>query len=102
MIFESDNKFMNSKVKRLFRSILITISVMISLTACDEVWDDESADAETVIEEEHSEANEEHDIEADPASVDDGARSATVLVYMNGSDLETKAGAATADISEMI
>lgn len=31
-----------------------------------------------------------------------GARSATVMIYMNGSDLETKTGAATADIAEIL
>ena len=35
-------------------------------------------------------------------SVGTGARSATVMVYMNGSDLETNAGEATTDIEEMI
>ncbi|WP_026663197.1 clostripain-related cysteine peptidase [Butyrivibrio proteoclasticus] len=38
----------------------------------------------------------------DLVSVGTGARSATVMVYMNGSDLETNAGEATADIEEMI
>ena len=35
-------------------------------------------------------------------SVGTDARSATVMVYMNGSDLETNAGEATTDIEEMI
>jgi hypothetical protein len=38
----------------------------------------------------------------DLVSVGTGARSATVMVYMNGSDLETNAGEATTDIEEMI
>ncbi|MBO5622087.1 MAG: hypothetical protein J5959_10715, partial [Butyrivibrio sp.] len=42
----------------------------------------------------------ESDIEL--VSVGTGARSATVMVYMNGSDLETNAGEATTDIEEMI
>ena len=35
-------------------------------------------------------------------SVGTGAKSATVMIYMNGSDLESKSGEATRDISEMI
>ncbi len=41
-----------------------------------------------------------HDIE--PVSVGTDAKSATIMIYMNGSDLETKAGEATIDISEML
>ncbi len=40
--------------------------------------------------------------DAAPVSVGTDAKSATVMVYMNGSDLETEAGEATRDISEMI
>ncbi len=41
---------------------------------------------------------------ADTAAADSstGAQSATVMIYMNGSDLESQDGAATADISEML
>ncbi|OON86997.1 hypothetical protein BXO88_05505 [Oribacterium sp. C9] len=42
------------------------------------------------------------DINVDTVSVDTGARSATIMVYVNGSDLESEAGEATEDISEMI
>ena len=38
----------------------------------------------------------------DPVDIGSDARSAMILVYMNGSDLETKAGEATVDIEEMI
>ena len=37
-----------------------------------------------------------------PVSVGTDAKSATVMVYVNGSDLESEAGEATEDISEMI
>ena len=40
------------------------------------------------------------DVEAVSAGTD--AANATVMVYMNGSDLETEAGEATTDISEML
>ncbi len=36
------------------------------------------------------------------ASVGTDAKSATIMIYMNGSDLETKAGEATRDIAEML
>ena len=35
-------------------------------------------------------------------SVGTSAKSATVMIYMNGSDLESEAGEASADISEML
>ncbi|ETP73680.1 clostripain family protease [Lachnospiraceae bacterium JC7] len=41
-------------------------------------------------------------VNVDTVSVGTGARSATIMVYVNGSDLETEAGEATVDISEMI
>ena len=37
-----------------------------------------------------------------PVSVDSAAKSATIMIYMNGSDLETYGGAASADISEIL
>jgi hypothetical protein len=40
--------------------------------------------------------------EIDPIYVGSEAKSATVMIYMNGSDLETQSGEATTDISEMI
>jgi len=38
----------------------------------------------------------------EPISVGTDAKSATILIYMNGSDLETQGGLATEDISEML
>ena len=40
--------------------------------------------------------------EVDAISVGTDAKSATVMIYMNGSDLETNAGAASRDIEEML
>ncbi|MBR5761678.1 MAG: hypothetical protein IK018_08785 [Lachnospiraceae bacterium] len=40
--------------------------------------------------------------EIDPIYVGSEAKSATVMIYMNGSDLETQSGEASTDISEMI
>ena len=40
--------------------------------------------------------------DAEPVSVGTDAKSATIMVYMNGSDLESEAGEATTDLSEMI
>ncbi|WP_036610291.1 clostripain-related cysteine peptidase [Oribacterium sp. P6A1] len=42
------------------------------------------------------------EINVDTVSVGTDARSATIMVYINGSDLESEAGEATGDISEMI
>ncbi len=92
----------------------------IALCGCDDTWDGEEWDdaAEEIADEPEEEQDTDQSTESvqsqydkpDNSLVEDieplneysGARSATVLVYMNGSDLETKAGAATADISEMI
>ncbi len=41
-----------------------------------------------------------HDVE--PVSVGTDAKSATIMIYMNGSDLESEIGEATSDISEML
>ncbi|MBO5551040.1 MAG: hypothetical protein J5966_03690 [Lachnospiraceae bacterium] len=72
----------------------------------------EAYEAETEGEEDHSadraeerEENHNNDI-ADTGiqtvTVGTGAKTATIMIYMNGSDLETKAGEATRDISEML
>ncbi|MBR6328792.1 MAG: hypothetical protein IKR68_04000 [Lachnospiraceae bacterium] len=57
-------------------------------------------------EEKNEEKNEEEkkvgDESIEPASVEDGAKSATVMIYMNGSDLESEMGEASLDISEMM
>lgn len=42
------------------------------------------------------------DAKVETVSVGTDARSATIMVYMNGSDLETEAGEATGDIEEML
>ncbi|MBO4901366.1 MAG: hypothetical protein J5518_01045 [Lachnospiraceae bacterium] len=41
-------------------------------------------------------------LDVETMSMDTGARSATVMVYMNGSDLESQDGQASRDIAEMI
>ncbi|MCR4739790.1 MAG: hypothetical protein K5886_05960 [Lachnospiraceae bacterium] len=40
--------------------------------------------------------------DVEPAKTADDAESATILIYMNGSDLETKAGLGSVDIAEML
>ena len=70
----------------------------------------EAYEAETEEEEDHSadraEEREENHTIADTGiqtvTVGTGAKTATIMIYMNGSDLETKAGEATRDISEML
>ena len=65
----------------------------------DEVKD-ESKDDPVVKEDDKGSDIQKTDIEA--ISVGTDAESATVMIYMNGSDLETNNGAASEDISEML
>ena len=84
------------KQKKLLAFLLAGFLSVFSLSACDDVWIDETDDTGTAATAE----NETMDIE--PVEIESNAQSATVMIYMNGSDLETKAGQATADLSEMI
>ncbi len=63
--------------------------------------DEESGQQESAKQEEHGE-NSATPTGTGNISMGKKAQSATVMIYMNGSDLETKAGEATADISEMV
>ncbi|MCR4789108.1 MAG: hypothetical protein K5888_11010 [Lachnospiraceae bacterium] len=89
------------KIKRKHRGILlilILILTMFTLSGCDDISEEDDDDQETAQYQEYD--DDLQDIE--PISIDSDARSATVLVYMNGSDLETKAGEASNDIAEML
>ena len=105
--------------KKLLSFLLAGILAVSMLSGCDDdEWLDEDEDIETVDEAEdesvenienteniengqgHKAENETIDVE--PVAIGSDAQSATIMVYMNGSDLETKAGEATADLSEMI
>ena len=101
--------------KRLLIILLIPVLSILLLCGCDETWDDEDWESETLqegVEETADGTENEADSSAghngnnndapEPVNVDSDARSATILIYMNGSDLETKAGEATADIAEMV
>lgn len=76
--------YANDIKKRLLSVLLILIMASFSLSGCEEDW------------------YEDDDINIEPVTVGSDAKSATILIYMNGSDLETKAGEATDDISEML
>lgn len=102
--------------KKLLGFLFAGILAVSMLSGCDDdEWADESDDIEAVEEAEDESddnvvsseitlspkaGNETLDIE--PVAIGSDAQSATVMIYMNGSDLETKAGEATADLSEMI
>ena len=101
--------------KKLLSFLLAGILSVLVLSGCDDEWLEDVDDSETVQEAEdeaadnsensingqsNNAANESIDIE--PVEIGSDARSATVMIYMNGSDLETKAGEATMDLSEMI
>ena len=60
---------------------------------------EESSDNESAGKDEPEEISSEDII---PVSVGKDAKNATVMVYLNGSDLETQSGEATTDIAEMV
>lgn len=101
--------------KKLLSFLLAGILAVSILSGCDDEWLDGDEDIEIIDEAEdesgytivnngsgqnHKADNTNVDIE--PVAIGSDAQSATIMVYMNGSDLETKAGEATADLSEMI
>ncbi len=101
--------------KRIKTALIILVMSVLPLCGCDESWDDEDWETETeevTVEETQEESadtastsdhnDDNGNIGVEPVSVDSNAKSATILVYMNGSDLETKAGEATSDIAEMV
>ena len=108
--------------KRTLKKHLIIICIMFSLIfigGCLNISDNYDDYGEEIEESEEPkrlrslvnkmngiEGSEDNDSEAyadvAPVSVGSDAHSATVMVFMNGSDLETEAGEATTDISEMI
>ena len=69
--------------KKLLSFLLAGIMSALLLCGCDEAWPDETVDIE-------------------PVEIGSDAQTATVMIYMNGSDLETMAGEATNDLAEMI
>ena len=83
---------MNVMKKKIIFALTILITFSFALGGCDDSWLDESDEAEAQVEE----------LNIEPVEIGSDARSATILVYMNGSDLETEGGMASADISEMI
>lgn len=109
--------------KRLFGILLSGVLAILVLSGCDDTWPDElddieiEEDSENEIGEESEERpednsensasgqkrkNENETADIEPVEIGSDAKSATVMIYMNGSDLETKAGEATTDLSEMI
>ena len=89
-------QFMKKKILSILTIVFITI---FALSGCDDQWLDETEDVEV---EEGAGAEAEENVDIEPVEIGSDARSATVMVYMNGSDLETEAGEASRDISEMI
>ncbi len=101
------------KVLRLFISVLSVFFMITMLSGCDDEDIDEFFEDEDEEESWYDGSPEDeegrlrngsskHYAEIEPVSVGTDAKSATIMVYMNGSDLESKAGEATQDISEML
>ena len=113
--------------RKQFGIFLVLMLIIFTLCGCEDIWEDEEDEYETEQYQEYKNAESEaepnsghghkkdendqgssatgktNDIqEAEPISIDSDARSATVLIYMNGSDLETRAGEASNDISEIL
>ena len=101
--------------KRLLSILLAGVMSVFLLSGCDDSWTDEtegvegtgeaeetSGEADESSEEGQSLPKENETADIEPAETGSNARSATVMIYMNGSDLETRAGEATEDLSEMI
>ncbi len=96
--------------------MLALVLAALSFSGCggalDEDWEieeesdgddeDESEDEGGNAEPEQGQHKEDSISEIEPVSLESDAKSATILIYMNGSDLESKAGEASADISEML
>ena len=93
-------------MKKLLGFLTVIILSFFALSGCDDTWLDEIDDAEVSEEpEEEPEqitGKENMTVDIEPVEIGSDARSATVMIYMNGSDLETRAGEATTDLSEMI
>ncbi|MBO4266504.1 MAG: hypothetical protein J5910_04870 [Lachnospiraceae bacterium] len=105
---------MKKKLPVLLAAVFLSV---LTLIGCDGEWLDEFDDAEFIeetedesgddINNENSENGQDHGSEdevtdIEPVEIGSDAHSATVMIYMNGSDLESKAGEASMDLSEMV
>ena len=87
---------------KLIIGVLIVLGILflIIMLLPDDEADESYTEESTVTGQSEMPENAASNLE--PISVGTDAKSATVMVYMNGSDLETNAGEATTDIEEMI
>ena len=88
-----------------FLGALAVLSAALMLPGCDREESGERMRPEADIEAEGESGSRavstpDESLEAVPVGTD--AKSATIMIYMNGSDLETKGGEATWDIAEML
>ncbi len=90
---------------RAFAVLGIVFAILL-IPGCDEAASGDrtrgNADVQAEAEDRKELTRSSSDEEMDAVSVVTDAKSATIMIYMNGSDLETKAGQATWDISEML
>ncbi|MBR1476617.1 MAG: hypothetical protein IJ608_01490 [Lachnospiraceae bacterium] len=91
------------KLKRIvtgFFAVLGLIFIIIMLLPDEE---DDGQDEMVKMEQSYEEdENDTSNTKVQTVSVGTDAKSATIMIYMNGSDLESEAGEATRDISEML
>ncbi len=95
--------------KKLIRVALIVLAVlfvifliMMLLPDGEEEKTDERAKSSFAEQLKEAKENGMARIEAEAVDVETGADSATIMIYMNGSDLESQDGEASEDISEML
>ena len=101
----------NTKKRSIFKTIIAVILIVmviffiaIMLIPDDEEEENVAVESESVSVEQtvSSVPAEEGTTDVIPVTVGTDAKSATIMIYMNGSDLETNAGEASQDISEML
>ncbi len=83
----------------IFFGILFILLLLLPDDDPDDISYEQGTEAAAEKEEEKNDGDPR---DVNPVSVGTEAKNATIMIYMNGSDLESEAGEATADISEMI
>lgn len=104
-----NNNTKSGGIKKVIVGILAGFGVLflvLMMISCGDDYDEDEDYSEDYDTEEGSDTSDRPTsgfyADASSVSVGTGANSATIMVYMNGSDLESNYGAASEDISEML